>query len=117
MSSVTLKSPIVKSGIGMCAHLLSVVIVAQKLGCSFHSFSAYIFRTMVVHFSSHLIFSIIALPGINTHVTTLSGLISFLLMTNATSPLVHGLVGCSDTIICRFFLNLVCSWVIMFWSR
>ena len=70
-----------------------------------------------MQFPNHLIFSISALPGINSHVTTSSGFINFLLITNATPALARGVVGCSDAIIVRFFLNFVCICSSILWSR
>src|SRR5438445_4133146 len=65
-SSVTLKSPRVKSGIGRCFALLSVSTFAQKLACSPLSLGAYTFRIVAAHDFNHFTLSMAALPGMSS---------------------------------------------------
>ena len=102
-SSVMLKSPRVKSGIGRCLARLSVMTFAQKLACSLLSLGAYMFSIVAVHVFSHFIFSMAALLGINSCISISSGSISFLLMMKPTLAVAQGFLGCAELRIFRFF--------------
>jgi len=102
-SSVMLKSPKVRSGIGRCLALLAVITFTQKLGCLLLSLGAYMFIIVMVHDSNHFTLSAAALPGISSCISSSFGLINCLLMTNPTPAVAQGLSGCAEISICKFF--------------
>ena len=116
-SSVALKSPKVKSGIGRCLALLSIIIFAQKFVCSFLLLGVYTFSIVVMHDFSHFIFSMAALPGISSCSSISSGSISCLFMTNPTPAIAQGLSGCAEFSIIKFFWKFLPSCSVMPWSR
>jgi len=116
-SSVTLKSPRVKSGIGRCLVLLAIIIFTQKLVCSLLLLGAYTFSIVAVHDFNHFILSTAALLGISSCSSISSGLISCLLMTNPTPADAHRFSGSAEISIFKFFSKLLPSCSIMFWSR
>ena len=92
-SSVTLKSPRVKSSISKCLACLSVMTYAQKLVCSLLSLGTYIFSIVAEQVFSHFTFSIATLPGISMCISISSGLINCLLMMKPTPADAQGMSG------------------------
>jgi len=117
VSSVTLKSPKVKSGIGRCLALLSIIIFTQKFACLFLSLGAYTFSIVATHDFSHFIFSMTTLLGISSCSSISSGSISCLFMTNPTPAIAWGLLGCAEFSIIKFFWKFLPSCSVMPWSR
>jgi len=116
-SSVTLKSPSVKSSTGRCLVLLVVITFAQKFACSFLLLGVYTFSIVVVHNLNHFTFSTAALLGINLCNSNSSGSINCLLMMKPTPAVAQGFLGGAEIRIFKFFSKALSSCSVMLWSR
>src|SRR6266852_9254021 len=101
-SSVMLKSPIRKSGLGRCLVRLSRSTSAQKVGCSLGLLDAYMFIIEILSASDHFIFSIIARPCFRTWVLMLVGEIRALFIRNATPADARGFPGSLELAMSKF---------------
>ena len=103
MSSVTLKSPRTRSGLGRRLDHLSISICAQKAGCYPCLFSTYMFSIVSSSVPDHFIFIIIALPCLRVYVITLVGAIRALFSIIVTLAVVLGLLGVLELNTSKFF--------------
>ena len=117
LSSVTLKSPNMKSGRLSPMLLLAVSISSQNVVCSPRGFGAYMFTSIVSSFSSHLIFKAAARPGWSSYTLYSLGLISVLFITNATPAVARGFVGCWEFMISSRFPKQAFTFCRRSWSK
>ena len=92
-SSVTLKSPRTKSGRGIRARVLLLLMRSQNSGWLHFSTGAYMLRMVIFLTADHAIESMTARPGIKVLTLMLSGAMRALFIIKATPAVALGFSG------------------------